>query len=1134
MSLHSITRILHRGLLLWLGVPGLLTALLIAFLGVLWMREHYVQSDALIVRGLSQYVSNYLANSASSLSTFAKRAGTASRSAMAEHMQEYLTATPSLERILWLDGSKRVVAVVPAGKSGVEFPLNLEALGNEVLVLSRPVISQDTGHLVVYIGCATKDGGSVVGELDLSILQKGLQEMLPSAEGGLLLTDAFGNLVAHPDLVRVEQQENFGALPPIRDSGAAPASSVFRLDDALVFGTSIRLAGTGWVLMSIKPLLAILRPIATTSAIILVVAAGLLLALSLRLRRMLEKQVAEPLIAFADTISRMRNGALPAEPAKRAGSFRELAEVEREFMGLTAALRDREEELRESERQYRTLFEKSSTGIILADKQSRHLDANPMAEQLLGFTRTELLDMTGHDIVHPDDLNLISIEDALKEVKSGTDFRTERRFRTKAGGWLPVEVRLKNIDQHHHLITFVDITERKVVEETQNFLLQCGNATSGEDFFHSLARFLAHTLGMDYICIDRLEGDALSAETVAVYFDGHFEDNVTYTLKDTPCGEVVGKNVCCFSDGVRHLFPQDQVLQDMVAESYVGVTLWDALHRPIGLIAAIGRSPLQNRAKAETVLKLVGMRAAGELERRSATTALVESEEALRSIIQNTPIGIYLYDLKDGRLILGHANPAADMIIGIQHASFLGKDILEVFPNLAETDIPQQYREVLATGKPWHSEGFAYEDPNAAGTFEIISFAVSPTRLAVMFLDITERKQAERDLIMAKELAEASDQAKTEFLANMSHEIRTPLHGVLGMLQLLRLDITPDERERYTAMAYDAGRRLLSLLNDILDFSKMETEQFELAKAPFSVRELASAIVEVFQLACADKGLELSIDLDPGLPGVLVGDEARVRQILFNLVGNAVKFTPAGSIRLQLWTRNSGGRPGEVRLYVAVHDTGIGISYTNINHIFGRFTQVDAGYSRPYEGAGLGLAIVKRIASLMRGSICVDSEVGAGTSIYLQLVVDAETPQPGSGSALAGALPREMPPLRILLVDDEPIGQLGMKALLKRLGHKVDLASSGEEAIELAGAEHYDCILMDIQMPGMGGIEAMQRIRSMSDLLRKPRVPILALTAYTTQGDRERFLAAGMDEHVGKPVQIEELVRAINHAMGYA
>jgi len=397
-------------------------------------------------------------------------------------------------------------------------------------------------------------------------------------------------------------------------------------------------------------------------------------------------------------------------------------------------------------------------------------------------------------------------------------------------------------------------------------------------------------------------------------------------------------------------------------------------------------------------------------------------------------------------------------------------------------------------------------------------------------MDITARKQAEVLILAAKDAAEAANRAKSEFLANMSHEIRTPLNGVLGMLQLLRLGCTPEEQNFYTQMAFDSAHRLLSLLNDILDFSRMEAGWITLANAPFQLQDLLDSVFHIFSMSCAEKHVELSCAIDTHSTRQLIGDEARIRQILFNLVGNAIKFTPSGSVCVEAWTQPVQDDPGKVHLYLSISDTGIGIPEEQIDLVFQRFTQSESSYTRQYQGAGLGLAIVKRLMQVMHGDIFVDSTVGLGTTITLHLPMASVTQHRHAENRDRPAPAYTGEKLAILVVEDEAVSQLAVAALLKRMGHQVVCVGNGREAVEAVRQRPFDCIFMDIQMPEMNGMEATELIRDIKEPPGRGEAWIIALTAYALAGDKEKFLTAGMNDYISKPAQEKQIVEALKRA----
>jgi len=504
---------------------------------------------------------------------------------------------------------------------------------------------------------------------------------------------------------------------------------------------------------------------------------------------------------------------------------------------------------------------------------------------------------------------------------------------------------------------------------------------------------------------------------------------------------------------------------------------------------------------------------------------LMRSREILRAAVDNISQGLLVVDA-DRRVPVINARAAEllDLPDEMTRPGFAFDDLLTWQIAAGEFDGPEleRVRSFVLSGGIAGGQT-VYQRTRRNGTVLEVRTKVSPNGIAVRTItDITEQQHTARVLADARDAAEAAARARSEFVAVMSHEIRTPLNGVIGVAGLLEdMDLAPAQRD-YVRLIRQSGDHLLELINDILDFSRLEADRVQLEETVFDPVALAQGVVAMFLSQAGAKGLSLSADAAEAMPPAVTGDPGRLRQVLLNLVGNAVKFTDHGWISLTL--AHAQAADGQVRLLFNVADSGIGIAPEAVERMFEEFTQADGSISRRFGGSGLGLAICRRLVELMGGQIAVESEIGVGSTFRFDVTL-----KPASPIQSPAPVPEETgaatPARRILLAEDNPTNRLVALRMIQRIGHLADAVGTGADAVAALAETHYDLILMDVMMPVMDGLTATRQIRATEP--PGVRIPIIGLTAGSSPEHLSACRDAGMDAVTTKPITLPRLRAAI-------
>ncbi len=582
-----------------------------------------------------------------------------------------------------------------------------------------------------------------------------------------------------------------------------------------------------------------------------------------------------------------------------------------------------------------------------------------------------------------------------------------------------------------------------------------------------------------------------------------------------------------------HLLPEwddlDMGLAGRTGRIHVETTALKADGRGFPVDITLNGFTLNDTPYRIAVIRDISERKQGEIRLRQTTSRL-------SALIENLQAGILLED-ENRRIVLANAAFCRQFGLDQTPEALTGQPTAPLYEQLKRhfsqaPDFQKRLLTVMTDRRPIVGE----ELPLADGRVMERDFVPIQSGGAYyghlwQYRDITQRKQTESALRQAKESAEQASRMKSEFLANMSHEIRTPMNGIIGMTDLT-LDTALDAEQReYLGLVRSSAQHLLSVINDILDYSKIEAGMLDISPERLALRPFLQETLRTLEMRAREKGLTLQLHTDADLPEQVKADPGRIRQILVNLIGNAIKFTSQGSVTLSVDTHAC---DGPHCLHLCVADTGIGIPAEKQKAIFEAFTQADGSITREYGGTGLGLSISTRLTGLMGGRMWVESQPGAGSRFHFTLRFEPvlrAAPEPAPPPEHR-AMETDARPLNILLAEDNPVNRKLAMTLLEKLGHRVTVAEDGHQALARfsqtqAGGTPFDMILMDMMMPGMDGITAMGRIRALESGDGLVRTPILALTAHAMRGDREHFLASGADGYVAKPIKFDELKQEI-------
>lgn len=776
-----------------------------------------------------------------------------------------------------------------------------------------------------------------------------------------------------------------------------------------------------------------------------------------------------------------------------------------EFGVYQSELQARTEELRQSQRalqaaydRYEDLYEFAPVGYLTVDKQGLIQEVNLTACKMLGKDRSELLRRPFSLLLSEDEKSKgfefindcfktgekCRLDTALKGRDIEIRTRLQGHLRTDESGSKVCRVAISDVSQEKKL-------EEALREQEERFCLS----------------FDQSSVGMAYGAED---GRPIEVNNHFCSMLGYSrEELLSMTFVEFTHPDDCDVDISLYNRLVRGEIPSYNLEKRYIRKD--GVVINAILN-----VTAIRDQSGQVRDFFAVIRDVT--------ELKQLKQDLRENEEKFSKAFFGSPAFLIITELEYGTVL--EVNEAFSRLTGYSREEVLGRTVGEL--GLFKPEQRKSYVERIArTGRILDCEAEG-TDRYGRSTWVIVSSQIIELRgrrcLISSGVDITHRKILESELVEARQVAEAANQAKSEFLSNMSHEIRTPMTGILGMLELLESRNLGDNEHTLVTSAKTSAEGLLRIINDILDLSKIEAGRLKIEEQTFDLRKTVQDITRLFQPQAQDKGLKFIVQVDQSLPEYMLGDEMRIRQILFNLVGNSLKFTTKGQIEIRV--KDNGFKSQDRKqITFLVADTGIGIPKNRIKNVLHPFVQAESNYTKKIEGTGLGLTIVRRLVDLMQGSMNLSSQPDQGTTIWFSLLLKEGVKQdkePVEHPNDSVKLAERNQDYRLLLVDDSAICQMMVAEFLRGVGYEVVGAGNGSQALDLLESNSFDAVLMDIQMPEMDGIEATRRIRTGQINCNKD-IPIIGLTAYVMDKEKESFLKSGMDDHISKPMTMKDL-----------